>query len=204
MGLAQGPSAIIHGAENENADDAWDLIIDVVSASGDSGGGMPRSESSEPVSGEGFGVNEGKPATDAHTRSPNLAHKPKKQTRKRPCKGQRERYRMHATRLQEKVAFAPERFDPETIEMPPSIACNAYLRAKMITRLQGFKNSVLTMNTFNEGHKRQQQCEVQQEQQEHQQQTQHQSLHLPSWSYGQQQPHWQIPFSSVAVGMVQC
>lgn len=59
----------------------------------------------------------------------------------RPCKGQRERYRKHFDRLTEQLQSAPAEFDPEGLDLPPSI--QGKLKSKFLGRLTARKNEVL-------------------------------------------------------------
>lgn len=65
--------------------------------------------------------------------------------RRRPCKGQRQRYRQQASRLETLVARAPETFDPDALELPPSIERNPHVKQKLIARLVRLKEDTLSM-----------------------------------------------------------
>lgn len=73
------------------------------------------------------------------------AAKQKKPNRARPCKGQRLRYRKQFNRLKEAVEVAPEEFNPNELELPPSIAANSHLKTKLLTRLSAEKNYLLSL-----------------------------------------------------------
>lgn len=65
--------------------------------------------------------------------------------KQRPCKGQRTRYRKQASLLEEWVALAPEMFDPDSLDLPPSIENNLHVKQKLIARLMLLKNDLLSM-----------------------------------------------------------
>jgi len=71
--------------------------------------------------------------------------KRKKPNRARPCKGQRLRYRKQFNRLKEAVEVAPEEFNPNELELPPSIAANNHLKTKLLTRLNAEKKYLLSL-----------------------------------------------------------
>jgi len=64
------------------------------------------------------------------------ASPPSKQEKKRPCKNQRERYRKLVCRLEEQVRADPFGFEFTQIELPPSVADDTRLRAKLQRRLE--------------------------------------------------------------------
>lgn len=51
----------------------------------------------------------------------------------RQCKGKRERFKKLASRLSQRIDEDPDCFDPEHVEMPPSVARNLVLRTKLIS-----------------------------------------------------------------------
>lgn len=82
----------------------------------------------------------------------NFCHLPHKQkrsrqrhkTRPRPCKGKRDRYRKHWETLKNQIEAAPDSFDVEAVELPPSIATYEKLKRKLVTRLQRHQQMLQT------------------------------------------------------------
>mmetsp|Transcript_107290 Transcript_107290/g.313727 ORF Transcript_107290/g.313727 Transcript_107290/m.313727 type:complete len:266 (-) Transcript_107290:284-1081(-) len=64
------------------------------------------------------------------------ASPPSKQEKKRPCKNQRERYRKLVCKLEEQVRADPFGFEFTQIQLPPSVAGDTRLRAKLQRRLE--------------------------------------------------------------------
>jgi hypothetical protein len=69
--------------------------------------------------------------------------KSKQRNRPRPCKGQRLRYRRQFSRFKEAVEDAPEEFDLNELELPPSIAGNEHLKSKFFSRLKAEQERLL-------------------------------------------------------------
>lgn len=83
----------------------------------------------------------------------NFCHFPhdyKKPKKHRPCKGQRLRHDRQISSLREALLRSPETFDPETVELPPSIESNPDLKAKVIERLKEDKEQLLTLDSGTE------------------------------------------------------
>mmetsp|Transcript_31181 Transcript_31181/g.61222 ORF Transcript_31181/g.61222 Transcript_31181/m.61222 type:complete len:413 (-) Transcript_31181:107-1345(-) len=53
----------------------------------------------------------------------------------RPCKGKRDRYRKHVSRISEQIMADPFSWSAETMAIPPSIECNPELKRKFLARM---------------------------------------------------------------------
>lgn len=53
----------------------------------------------------------------------------------RPCKGKRDRYRKHVTRISEQIMADPFSWSAEKMDIPPSIECNPELKRKFMARM---------------------------------------------------------------------
>jgi hypothetical protein len=53
----------------------------------------------------------------------------------RPCKGKRDRYRKHVSRISEQIMADPFSWSAETMDIPPSIECNPELKRKFMARM---------------------------------------------------------------------
>jgi hypothetical protein len=61
--------------------------------------------------------------------------KPRRSGKVRPCKGKRNRYRKLISRVEDSIDLNPEAFDPDQVQIPPSLASNEALRTKFFSRL---------------------------------------------------------------------
>lgn len=59
-----------------------------------------------------------------------------------PCKGQRDRYNKHVARFKMEVERAPWDFDPNMLELPPSIAGSIEVKEKLFGKLQAYRDDV--------------------------------------------------------------
>mmetsp|Transcript_117804 Transcript_117804/g.333975 ORF Transcript_117804/g.333975 Transcript_117804/m.333975 type:complete len:254 (-) Transcript_117804:194-955(-) len=64
--------------------------------------------------------------------------RPKRKNKLRPSKGKRDRYRKLVHHLTGQIKSQPETFDMNTVELPPSIAANESMRAKLFAKLAPF------------------------------------------------------------------
>jgi len=53
----------------------------------------------------------------------------------RPCKGKRDRYRKHVSRISEQIMADPFSWSAEQMDIPPSIECNPELKRKFMARM---------------------------------------------------------------------
>jgi len=53
----------------------------------------------------------------------------------RPCKGKRDRYRKHVSRITEQIMANPFSWSVDRMEIPPSIECNPELKRKFLARM---------------------------------------------------------------------
>lgn len=67
----------------------------------------------------------------------------KRKPRPRPCKGQRLRHRKQVDELMAQVNAAPEEWDPANAELPPQIASNERVAAKVVEKLVNRKTELL-------------------------------------------------------------
>lgn len=59
----------------------------------------------------------------------------KRQNKLRPCKGKRDRYRQLVARMEQMIECDPDGFDDKQLNLPPSIAGNHVLKAKLMTKM---------------------------------------------------------------------
>jgi len=68
----------------------------------------------------------------------------KRKTKLRPCKGKRDRYRKLVTRLTHEVDADPEGIDLRAVDLPPSVASNENIKAKLLAQMESYRDEVIT------------------------------------------------------------
>lgn len=62
--------------------------------------------------------------------------RPRRKNKMRPCKGKRDRHLKFLTRLKGMIESDPHSFNMEEVELPPSIATNEVVKAKLLAKVQ--------------------------------------------------------------------
>jgi len=72
------------------------------------------------------------------------AEEQNQETKRRPCKGKRNRYKRLVHRLQAEISEKPEFFTMDEVVLPPSLQANDCQRRKLIDRMERYQHRVLT------------------------------------------------------------
>jgi len=70
--------------------------------------------------------------------------RPRRKNKMRPCKGKRDRHLKFLTRLKGMIESDPHSFNIEEVELPPSIATNDVVKAKLLAKVQLHTEQVIT------------------------------------------------------------